>query len=140
MYHTVLLPTDGSEGAGVAVEVGLGLAAETGAAVHALYVVDERRVLSEYDLAVEAAEEAAEMALEAVERAGDERGVGVELHLRRGVPHVEILDAVADYGADLVVVGTHGRSGLDRWLHLGSTAARVVRGSPVQVLTVPLRS
>ena len=138
MYDVVLLPTDGSEGASIAVEAGLALAAGSDAAVHALYVVDERRVLDEYDLAVEAAEAEAERALEDVERAGEARGLAVDLHLRRGVPHEEILAAVEAYGADVVVMGTHGRTGLDRLLHLGSTTARVVRASPVQVLVVPL--
>ncbi len=139
MYENVLLPTDGSEGSLAAVEAGLALAARFGATAHALYVVDERRVMAEYDLAVEAAEAEAERALEAVERAATAPAVAVEKHLRRGVPHAEILEAIDDYGVDLVVMGTHGRTGLDRLVHLGSVTERVVRASPVQVLAVPLR-
>jgi nucleotide-binding universal stress UspA family protein len=55
--------------------------------------------------------------------------------LAQGAPAVETL-AVADrVKADLIVMGTHGRQGLDRML-LGSVAERVVRSSPVPVLTI----
>ncbi len=140
MYASVLLPTDGSEASNEAVAVGLDVAARFDAAAHAVYVVDERFVAAEYDAAVEGAERDGERALDAVGDLAAERGVAVEKHLRRGVPHREIVDAVADYGADLVVMGTHGRSGLDRLVHLGSTTERVVRAAPVQVLTVPVDS
>lgn len=50
--------------------------------------------------------------------------------------HAEILDAVGVGDADLVVMGTHGRTGLSR-AAVGSTAARVVGLSPVPVLVVP---
>lgn len=139
MYSSVLLPTDGSDGSLVAIEAGLALAADMEAEVHALFVVDERHVMGEFDAAVEAAEARAERALEAAANAGSERSVAVEKHLRRGVPHREILEAIEQYGVDLVVMGTHGRTGVDRLVHLGSVTERVVRGSPVHVLAVPLR-
>jgi nucleotide-binding universal stress UspA family protein len=55
--------------------------------------------------------------------------------LRRGVAWVEVLNAVEEANADLVVMGTHGRRGLSRAL-LGSVAEKLVRSSPVPVLTV----
>jgi nucleotide-binding universal stress UspA family protein len=55
--------------------------------------------------------------------------------LRSGVAWREILATIEDRGADLVVMGTHGRSGLSRAL-LGSVAEKIVRTSPVPVLTV----
>lgn len=55
--------------------------------------------------------------------------------LRRGRPWEEILAAAVDVDADLIVIGTHGRRGLSRAL-LGSVAEKVVRVSPVPVLTV----
>lgn len=109
------------------------------AEVHALFVVDESHVMGEFDAAVEAAEVRAERALDAAAREGSERSVAVEKHLRRGVPHREILEAIERYGVDLVVMGTNGRTGVDRLVHLGSVTERVVRGSPVHVLVVPLR-
>ncbi|MFC7018261.1 MULTISPECIES: universal stress protein [Haloarcula] len=137
MYDQVLLPTDGSEGAAAATDVAFALAGRFDAPVHALYVVDERFVADEFDAPVEAAEREATAALEAASDRGTEHGVSVEKHLRRGVPHEEILDAVDDYAADLVVMGTHGRTGLDRFRHVGSVTERVVRSAPVEVHTVP---
>jgi nucleotide-binding universal stress UspA family protein len=55
--------------------------------------------------------------------------------LRQGVAWQEILAQISEAGADLVIIGTHGRRGLSRAL-LGSVAENVVRMSPVPVLTV----
>jgi nucleotide-binding universal stress UspA family protein len=55
--------------------------------------------------------------------------------LRQGTPHRAILDYAAENGVDLIVIGTHGRSGA-RHVALGSVAERVVRFSDVPVLTV----
>ncbi len=55
-------------------------------------------------------------------------------HLRVGPPDVEIAQLASDIGADLIVVGTHGRRGLDRLL-LGSVAGSLVRHAPCPVLT-----
>lgn len=138
MYSTILLPTDGSEGASEAVGVGLSLAQQYDAAAHALFVVDERFAATDYDVVREDAESEAERALDDVGRRGEDAGVDVEKHLRYGIPHDQILDAIDDYGADLVVMGKHGRTGLERFLHVGSVTERVVQGSQVQVLTVPV--
>ncbi|MCB9758507.1 MAG: universal stress protein [Alphaproteobacteria bacterium] len=56
--------------------------------------------------------------------------------VREGYPPQEILEQIADGEHDLVVMGTHGRTGLKRAL-LGSVAERVLRESPVPVLVVP---
>jgi hypothetical protein len=55
-------------------------------------------------------------------------------HLRVGAPDVEIAQLASDIGADLIVVGTHRRRGLDRLL-LGSVAGSLVRNAPCPVLT-----
>jgi len=63
--------------------------------------------------------------------------VSVETAIVEGVPRTEILDYVGDAGMDMVVMGTHGRTGLDHYL-IGSVAEKVVRRSPVPVVTVRL--
>jgi nucleotide-binding universal stress UspA family protein len=74
---------------------------------------------------------AAQRALEAAcQQAGGVRGL-----LREGDPAREILAAVQETGAELVVMGTHGRRGLAHLL-LGSVTEKVVRASPVPVVTV----
>ena len=63
------------------------------------------------------------------------RGLNARAVLRTGTPHAEIVALATDERADLVVIGTHGRGGVDRAL-LGSVADRVVRLAPCPVLTV----
>lgn len=138
MYDTILLPTDGSEGARAAIATAIEYARSFDATVHALYVIDERFVEDEFDVVVEAAERRGEMALDDVSKLGGP-DVRVEKHLRRGTPHEEILDAVEEYGADVIVMGTHGRTGLARFINLGSVTERVVRFATVDVVTVPLQ-
>lgn len=59
----------------------------------------------------------------------------VTLHVRGGDPALQLLFLAQDVDADLVAVGTHGRTGLQRLL-LGSVAERVVRTAPCPVLVV----
>ncbi|WP_256403552.1 universal stress protein [Halorubrum salinum] len=140
MYDAICCPTDGSRGSDAAVEHACELAALADARVHALFVVDESIAgAAEWDMVVEREEARGERALAAVTDAGERRGVPVERHLRRGRPHEEILDAAGDYGVDLIVMGTEGRTGIGRFLSAGSVAERVVRHSEVPVLTVRRR-
>ena len=140
MYDAILCPTDGSDGSDAAVEHACYLADLADARIHALFVVDELVAgADEWDIVVERGEARGERAVEAVAATAAERGVPVEKHLRRGRPHEEILDAVAAYDADLVVMGTNGRTGIGRFLAAGSVAERVVRHSEVPVLTARLR-
>lgn len=140
MYSKILLPTDGSRGAVEATETGLKLAERFDAAVHSLYVIDTRFVAADNDFVVEEAERDAEQALDDVGDLGAEYGIAVEKHLRQGIAHEEILAAIEAYDIDLIVMGTHGRTGIDRLVHLGSVTERVVRSAPVHVTTVPLRT
>lgn len=57
-------------------------------------------------------------------------------HLVEGVPYREVVRVAEELGADMVVMGTHGRTGI-RHLLLGSVAERVVRSARVPVVTVP---
>lgn len=77
----------------------------------------------------------AEGALE--ERAAEVRGAGVPALTRVvvGAPHAEIVRVAAEASADLIVMGTHGRGGVERFL-LGSVTDRVMRTAPCPVLTV----
>ena len=64
-----------------------------------------------------------------------DRGVPISGQLRRGVPWECVLETAKETKADLIVMGTHGRKGLARAL-MGSVAEKVVRLSPIPVLTV----
>jgi nucleotide-binding universal stress UspA family protein len=69
--------------------------------------------------------------------AGDlaEKGMAVACQVTSGVPYLEILRMAEELHADMIVMGTHGRSGLVH-LMIGSVAERVVRKAPCAVLTV----
>jgi nucleotide-binding universal stress UspA family protein len=67
------------------------------------------------------------------------QGLRTRVALRVGVPYREIVTLARHLEADLIVVGTHGRGGIDRAL-LGSVADRLVRLAPCPVLTVPDRA
>lgn len=137
MYDVILVPTDGSDASERAVDHAIDLALDQGATVHALYVVDQTYpAATHYDMVVEKDESIGEAALDAVEAAGSDVGVPVERHLRRGVPHEEIIDAATDYGADVIVMGTNGHTGLARFVAAGSVTERVVRFCTRPVLVV----
>ena len=137
MYDEILLPTDGSAGMGTVIDHVGRLAEHHGARVHALYVVDTASlsglpVEGSFDGVSQQLHTEGERALEAVE---DALAVPVERVLSDGSPAKEIVAYATEEGCDVVVMGTHGRTGVDR-LVLGSVAERVVRSSTVPVLTV----
>jgi nucleotide-binding universal stress UspA family protein len=68
----------------------------------------------------------------------EEQGVDVEHRLVEGDPAAEILKMAAQTGCDLIVMGTHGRSGLPRWF-TGSVAEEVIRHAPCPVLIAKAR-
>ena len=70
-----------------------------------------------------------------LEKASDEIKDKVEVIVVFGVPFVEIIKAAKDHNIDLLVLGTHGRSGIAHML-IGSVAEKVVRKAPCPVLTV----
>ncbi len=139
MYDRILVATDGSDAAVEAVEEAVELAAGQGAELHVINVVEMTAVEPmgpTTGVSVDSMEEVGQQAVaEAVERAQEAGVESVEGVTTRGVAHEEIVAYVEDQDIGLVVVGTHGRTGLDRLL-LGSVAEKVVRLSPVPVLTV----
>ena len=137
MYDRILLPTDGSDASDRATEQAIGLARETGAELHVLFVVEDIPYAPEMmdDEVEDRLRAIGDEALEDIRARADEAGVDVVAALREGVPHVTILEYADEADADVVVMGTHGRSGLDRYL-LGSVTERIVRTSDVPVLTV----
>jgi nucleotide-binding universal stress UspA family protein len=139
MYQTILVPTDGSTGTAHVVMQALDLAEQYGGTVHALNVVDSEvsSLLTEGDGDDERLREEARNAVRTVERMAESHGVDVVSEVRTGDPAETILGYADEIGADVVVVGTHGRSGVRRYL-LGSVTERIVRHAPCPVLTVRL--
>ncbi|WP_144900991.1 universal stress protein [Halobellus captivus] len=133
-YRDIVIPTDGSDAAAPAERWGVDLAEEFGAELHALSVVPEGPVRSSET--VDAYEEMARAALDRVAARGASFAVDVSETIEYGVPHRVIVDRCKDTDADLVVLGTHGRTGVERFV-LGSVAEKVVRLSETPVLVVP---
>lgn len=139
MYERILVPLDESPESERVLEQALDLAIAADATVHLLSVVDEKvmpRDVQE-DVLFDRLEGAATQAVDDGVATAESRGVEADGEVVHGKPYREILSAAED--ADLVVMGTHGRRGVDRFL-LGSVSEKVVRTSPVSVLVVPVGS
>jgi nucleotide-binding universal stress UspA family protein len=139
-YGDVLIPTDGSDAANAAVEHGLVIADRYDGTVHALSVVDLNSLAGSYDVGpgistvIDAWSDDCERAVATVADAAEERGIDVVTEVVQGTPYRAITDYVDAAGIDLVTMGTHGRTGIERYL-VGSVTERVVRTSDVPVLT-----
>lgn len=147
MYDTILIPTDGSETAEVAVEHAVDHAVKYDAELHALYVVDvdaasyalgteqvDRIRQGNLDEMTEVKAEADEATDHVAEMAA-ERDVPVEKHIRVGSPARAIRKFAAENGVDLIVIGSHGRAGLRRVI-LGSVTEKVLRQTHKPVLVI----
>ena len=141
MYESILVPTDGSEGAVQAADHALDIAERHGATLHVLYVVDVRMSpideSMDHDEVVRLLEEVSGKPTTRVVERARERGIPVMEAIRIGVPHDSIRGYVSENDIDLVVMGTHGRTGLEN-THLGGTTDKIVRTADVPVLTVPI--
>lgn len=138
MYDEILVPTDGSPAAEAAIDNAIDLARTYDARLHALFVIDAAAfsgVEAGTDRVIEALESEGNVAVESVRDAAATADVDVVESTTTGTPHRTILEYVDDNDVDLIVMGTHGRRGLDRLL-LGSVTERVVRSADVPVLTV----
>ncbi len=134
MYDEVLVPTDGSPGAETAIDHAIHIARQNDATVNPVYVVDVSDMGDIGDDPDELRAEGREV-IEPIVNAAREAGLEVNEHVLEGTPHERIVECAEAHDADLIVMGTHGKSGLSRVL-LGSTAEKVVRNSSVPVLTI----
>lgn len=135
MYRHILIPTDGSEHSHEAIEHGIEIASTVGATIHALSVYGEESGTIRRDQLRADPEAEAEEAVEAVRELATRAGVDSTGAVRPGQPHEEILVYADEHPIDAIVMGTHGRSGLENVL-LGSVAEKIVQSSPVPVTTV----
>ena len=144
MYERIVVPLDGSDLAEQALDSAEELARAFSVPMHLIRVVDypatnfayvyggmiESAALTEQ---LEHEQAIAETYLSEVAASLSERGVAVSTEVRHGVPVQELCDTMQP--SDLVVIASHGRSGVARWF-LGSVAEEVIRRSRVPVLLV----
>ena len=144
--NRILVPTDFSDYSRAALEYGGEFAERFGAELHLVHVLQDLVGLvpepglafpppGDYMLELQ---RSAEQALAGLPGAAAPEGVKVERVVRHGPPFLEIIRYAREAEIDLIVMGTHGRSGLAHML-LGSVAEKVVRKAPCPVLTVRAR-
>mgnify|MGYP000057573548 FL=1 len=141
LFKKILVPIDGSQTASKALDYALKLAQADQAEVRLVYCIDELSLLSNHEYSGEIAQLAREnghkvlesgMALASTAKVKADTRLIDRVGQRLGE---SVADAAGEWGADLVVLGTHGRRGIGRVL-LGSGAEQVMRMSPVPVLMV----
>lgn len=143
LLTTIVVGTDFSVCAARALSFAVSLASSQGARVHVVHVLvepvqafDVAGALPYLDVSTQKEwEEATKKRLAAAVASAEKRGVAATSEYLWGRPSDAIIDAAKKAKASLVVLGTHGRNAFQKFL-IGSTAERVVRLSPVPVLTV----
>jgi nucleotide-binding universal stress UspA family protein len=143
MFKKILLPTDGSETAQRAALVAVDMASRYGAALEIVSVIDPLPFAYFPDggseamaLYMEAAEAAAKQGLDATEAAAKAAGLVCSAHvLREHGPAQAITEHALSSGCELIVMGSHGRRGLDAVI-LGSVAQKVLTLAKLPVLVV----
>ncbi|ELZ23200.1 universal stress protein 1 [Halosimplex carlsbadense 2-9-1] len=134
---SVLVGTDGSEGSEAAVDEGLAVAEAAGATLHLVSVLESNVLgIDIGDSQISEARERREVEVFApVGERADDRGVAVETAVEEGDVVDRLNEYVATNDIDLVVVGTHGRTGIDKRI-LGSVTENLMRSASVPVLSV----
>jgi nucleotide-binding universal stress UspA family protein len=141
-FKKILVPVDFSEFSNKAVEFALFAAEKYDAHITLLHIivlfqedVNEEMQLQEYEKFVQMKEKESYRLLQLHNKEAEKRGVTIDSKILRRVSAADsILEFINDNDFDLVVMGTHGRTGLKKWMY-GSVAEKVVRLSPVPVLT-----
>jgi len=138
----ILFPTDFSEGALHALPYALDMAKDCDAKLYLLHVIFDVATASglyvphiSFDEMYKDLEKSAQKELEKFGYEELKALKDVEYTVLRGIPYDGILKFAEEKNISIIVIGTHGRKGLDRFL-FGSTAEKVVRYAPCPVLTV----
>jgi nucleotide-binding universal stress UspA family protein len=140
VYRKILVATDGSEHTEKATRYAVELALLAGAKIYALYVVDTAAFATipmdvTWEGMYELLHQEGSEATKRIADLGAKAGVEVEERLTEGHPAEEIMKRSEELSVDLIVVGSIGRSGLDRFL-IGSVADKVTRNSKIPVMVV----
>lgn len=136
MYERILVPTDGSAGTTHVALQAIDLAEQYDATLYTLYVVDgdTRTLLSGGG---DELRDRGRRAVDRVAKLAESHDVEAITEIREGDPARTILDYAGEVGANVIVAGTHGRSGVERRV-IGSVAERLVRHANCPVMTVRL--
>ena len=138
-FGKILIPTDFSESAENASLYALSLAEKYGSKIYVAHVIEPFTYTSDLGIDMgdqyQVMEATAKKFLDDIVTSIKEKHIDVEGILLSGEPFVEIIKYVKQEQINLIIMATHGRSGIEHIL-LGSVAEKVVRKSPCPVLTV----
>lgn len=145
MYEKILVPVDGSPTSMAGLQEAIALARVMGSTIRLLHVVDEISFMTSFESSMaltsevfETLKKAGQDVLQDAQNRVHAAGVPVETELYEsyaGRVSDLVITKAREWGAQLIVLGTHGRRGVGRML-LGSDAEQVLRQSPVPVLLV----
>ncbi|HOT95180.1 MAG TPA: universal stress protein [Methanoregulaceae archaeon] len=140
MFRKVLVAIDGSNQSRLALSTAVDVAKVWKAEVHAAYVIEiglfsSLPVDNTWEVMYSLLDKEGKEILEEAVAAGREAGIPVTTHLRQGHAGEELLNLAREIGADLIVLGSLGKSGIERLL-IGSVSSFVVTNSPVTTMVV----
>lgn len=138
LFEKILIATDGSDKNKSAVEEAVKIARACGSTIYAVYVMDESLMKSAIEVPISEdlyrrIRDEGEKAINWVKEIA--QGVNLETFILSGRPAHEITEFAEQKNVDLIVVGTQGKSGIERFL-LGSVADEVIRTAVCPVLTI----
>jgi len=128
VFETIMVPTDGSKCSLKAEDIAISIAKNFKAKLVVVHVIDEKLIYP-----FEVLEEEGNTILDEAARKGKDEGVDVEQVLIVGSPAHDMEKIVEKTGADLVVIGTHGKTGIRKIL-MGSVAENTIKTVKVPVL------
>lgn len=146
-FKKIMIATDGSDCSKLAAEKGIELARLSGGMIYAVSVVSTTSLsmygdylsstgmIPYWELIYEALKSQAQQAVDNVKSLGEMKGINVESILLERRPADELIRYAEENGMDIIVMGTLGRTGIDRLL-LGSVAGNVIRHSKVPVMVI----
>lgn len=130
MFKTILVPTDGSKNADKAEDIAISIAKNFNAKLVVLNIIDEKLIYP-----FEVLEKESENILKNASAKAEEEGVKVETVLIVGNPTHDMAKIVEKTDADLIVIGTHGKTGLQKLL-MGSVAENTIKTVKIPVLLI----
>ncbi|SCG85750.1 universal stress protein [Methanobacterium congolense] len=130
MFKNIMVPTDGSKFADKAADIAIEMAKKFSARVTAVHVIDDKLIYP-----FEVLEEEGKTVLNQVQEKGRDNGVQVDEILIVGSPTRDMEKIVEKADADIIVIGTHGKTGLEKLL-MGSVAENTLKTVKVPVLIV----
>lgn len=145
MYESILVPIDGSATSQLGLDEAIRVARAMGSTIHLLHVVDETSFASSFEATValttevlQSLQSVGQKVLDDAQAYVREAGIPVEGQVVESLSERVsdlVLRKAQEWGVQLVVLGTHGRRGVQRML-LGSDAEQIVRQATVPVLLV----